>query len=140
MSEGDASGTGGPAADIDAVPAMADILSELTRGLIRFRDARNWKQFHSAKNLMLSLALEAAEVQELAQWKSDQEFEEALADPEIRRRLGEECADVLLYLLLLCEHAGIDLGAAAKAKMELNHKRYPVSKVHGKALKYNKLD
>lgn len=127
-------------AQTDDAAADKDVLATLTRRLIEFRDARDWKRFHSAKNLMLSLALEAAEIQELAQWKSDDEFEAALGDPDMRRRLGEECADVLLYLLLLCEHAGIDLGEAAKSKIDLNHSRYPVSKVHGKALKYNELE
>ncbi len=87
-------------------------LGELTRRLIAFRDARDWRRFHGLKNLMLSLNLEAAEVLELAQWKTDAEIDAAAADPGFRHLLGEECADVLLYLLLICERAGIDLAAA----------------------------
>ncbi len=114
-------------------------LDDLTRRLIAFRDARDWRRFHSLKNLMLSLNLEAAEILELAQWKSDDETETAAADPEFRARLAEECADVLLYLLLICERAGVDLEAAARAKIERNADRYPVDKARGNARKYTEL-
>ena len=111
-------------------------LDELTRRLIAFRDARDWRRFHSLKNLMLSLNLEAGELLELAQWKSDEETETAVAEPEFNARLAEECADVLLYLLLICERAGIDLEAAARAKIERNAVNYPVDKARGNARKY----
>ncbi len=114
-------------------------LAELTGRLLAFRDARDWRQFHTAKNLMVSLALEAAELLEVAQWKTDEQLDAALADPVLRHRLEEECADVLLYLLLLAERTGIDLARAAAAKIEVNGARYPVAKARGNALKYNEL-
>ena len=114
-------------------------LDDLTRRLIAFRDARDWRPFHGLKNLMLSLNLEAAEILELTQWKSDDEVEAATADAEFRDRLSEECADVLLYLLLICERAEIDLEAAASAKIELNATKYPVEKARGNARKYTAL-
>ena len=114
-------------------------LDDLTRRLIAFRDARDWRPFHGLKNLMLSLNLEAAEVLELTQWKSDEEVETAAADPRFRDRLAEECADVLLYLLLICERARIDLEAAASAKIERNGVKYPVDKARGTARKYTEL-
>ena len=114
-------------------------LAELTRRLIAFRDARDWRQFHGLKNLMLSLNLEAAELLELAQWKDDREVEAAVDDAEFRARLGEECADVLLYLLLICERAGIDLGAAAVRKIDRNAAKYPVALARGNARKYTEL-
>ena len=115
-------------------------LKELTRRLIAFRDAREWKQFHTLKNLLISLALEAAEALELAQWKTDEELEAALeGDAKLRARLEEECADVLLYLLLIAEKAGIDLVQAAARKMELNARKYPVEKAKGRADKYHEL-
>jgi NTP pyrophosphatase (non-canonical NTP hydrolase) len=117
----------------------APTLEELTRRLTEFRDARDWRQFHTVKNLMLSLALEAAEVMELVQWKTDAEVDAALADPAFRTRLEEECADVFLYLLLLAERTGIDLARAAEAKIVLNEARYPVAKSRGNARKYNEL-
>jgi NTP pyrophosphatase (non-canonical NTP hydrolase) len=118
---------------------MTDPFQELTRLLIEFRDARDWRQFHGLKNLMLSLNLEAAEILELGQWRTDDEIEQAATDPKFRERLGEECADVLLYLLLICERAGIDLESAARAKMETNAAKYPVEKSRGNARKYSSL-
>lgn len=115
-------------------------LEELTRRLIAFRDARDWRQFHSIKNLILSASLEAAEIMELVQWKDDTAAEQAAqGDAEFRARLAEECADVLLYLLLICERAGIDLTEAAVAKIDLNAKKYPVEKARGNAKKYTEL-
>ncbi len=115
-------------------------LAQLTRRLVEFRDARDWKQFHSLKNLLLSLALEAAEALELAQWKTDEELDAQLAaDATLKTRLEEECADVLLYLLLIAEKAGIDLAEAAARKIELNARKYPVEKARGRADKYHEL-
>ena len=118
---------------------MTDTLDDLTKRLIAFRDARDWRRFHGLKNLMLSLSLEAAELIELGQWKDDSEIEDAIGDADFRARLGEECADVLLYLLLICERAGIDLAQAAGDKIERNGLKYPVDKARGNARKYTQL-
>lgn len=118
---------------------MSPSLQDLTDRLIEFRDARDWRQFHGLKNLMLSLNLESAELLELAQWKDDAQVEAALSDPAFRARLAEECADVLLYLLLICERAGLDLAEAGAAKIELNAAKYPVEKARGNARKYTAL-
>lgn len=120
-------------------PPKSATLAELTDRLIAFRDARDWRQFHSLKNLILSAGLESAELLELTQWKDDGAVEDAIADPAFRARLAEECADVLLYLLLIAERAGIDLGAAAAAKIEINEGKYPVEKARGNARKYTEL-
>ena len=103
------------------------------------RDAREWRQFHSLKNLIVSLNLEASEVLELTQWKSEAEFEAEGLTPETRARLAEECADVLLYLLLICERIDVDLSAAAAAKIGTNETKYPVNKARGNAKKYTEL-
>jgi NTP pyrophosphatase (non-canonical NTP hydrolase) len=114
-------------------------LAELTDRLIQFRDDRDWRQFHSLKDLILSLNLEASELLELSQWKPEQAFEnEAITEP-MQQRLREECADVLLYLLLVAERTGIDLLQAAAEKIEANDKKYPVDKARGTATKYDKL-
>jgi NTP pyrophosphatase (non-canonical NTP hydrolase) len=118
---------------------MTGILDELTERLVAFREARDWRRFHGLKNLMLSLNLEAAELLELGQWKDDAEVEAAAADPAFRARLAEECADVLLYLLLICERAGVDLAAAAADKIERNAAKYPVERARGNARKYTEL-
>jgi len=112
---------------------------ELTARLIAFRDARDLKQFHSLKNLIASLSLEAAEVLELTQWKSDDSFEEEAASPPVKDRLAEECADVLLYLLLISERAGFDLSEAAADKISANEFKYPVEKARGNSKKYTDL-
>ncbi len=114
-------------------------LNELTGQLIEFRDARNWRQFHSLKDLILSLNLEAAELLELSQWKPEAEFEEEAGGELMLQRLNEECADVLLYLLLIAERTGIDLQQAAADKIKANAVKYPVEKSHGKSTKYTQL-
>lgn len=117
----------------------AQTLDDLTRKLLAFRDARDWRQYHSLKNLIISLNLEAAELLELAQWKSDDELEAAQADADFKARMAEECADVLLYLLLITEHIGIDLIDAAAGKITHNEQKYPVEKARGTARKYTEL-
>ncbi len=119
---------------------MDPLFRQLTDRLLEFRDARDWRQFHSLKNLMLSLNLEASEVLELSQWRDDAQIEAAIEDPDVRARLGEECADVLLYLLLICERAGIDLAREADAKITRNGEKYPVDKSRGNSRKYTEFD
>lgn len=114
-------------------------LKELTERLVAFRDERDWKQFHSLKNLLLSLSLEAAELLELAQWQTDQELEARINDPDVQSRLREECADIFLYLLLIAERTGFDLAQAGSAKIEKNAVKYPVEKARGSAKKYTEL-
>lgn len=114
-------------------------LETLTQQLIEFRDARDWRQFHSLKDLILSLSLEASELVELTQWKPEQQFEEEVAGEEMKQRLREECADVLLYLLLVAERADIDLCQAAAEKIEANDRKYPVEKSRGTSTKYTQL-
>ena len=118
---------------------MSPSIQDLTERLVAFRDARDWRKFHSVKNLMLSLNLESAELLELAQWKDDAEVEAALSDPGFRARIAEECADVLVYLLLICERVGIDPIRAASEKIEINAAKYPVEKARGNARKYTDL-
>ncbi|MCL2345719.1 MAG: nucleotide pyrophosphohydrolase, partial [Desulfobulbus sp.] len=87
---------------------MSD-LKALTAELLAFRDARDWRQFHSLRNLIVSLNLEAAELLELTQWKNDAEIAALPADSASAEALRDECADILLYLLLIADAAGIDL-------------------------------
>ncbi len=119
---------------------MESDLERLTRRLIRFRDARDWRQFHSLKDLMLSASLEASEILELAQWRPERALEESVRDEGFRERLGEECADAFIYLLLICERAGIDLIAATERKIDKNEAKYPVEKARGNARKYTELE
>ncbi len=114
-------------------------LDELTAKLVAFRDARDWRQFHSLKNLILSLNLEAAELLELTQWKSEDAIEAQIGESEFSSKAAEECADILLYLLLIAERANLDLVAAAHAKIAKNAEKYPVEKSRGNARKYTEL-
>ncbi len=118
---------------------MTDPITALTRRLIEFRDARDWRQFHGLKDLMLSAGVEAGELLELAQWKSEEDLKTALDDPAFREKLSDEVADVFIYLLLICERSGIDLAAAAAAKIAKNDAKYPVEKARGNARKYTEL-
>ena len=109
-------------------------LAELTQALRQFRDERNWAQFHTLRNLIVSLNLEASELLELTQWKSEEEMLEISGEA-----LRDECADVLLYLLLIADKAGIDLEQAARNKLKKNAAKYPVEKSYGSSRKYTQL-
>jgi NTP pyrophosphatase (non-canonical NTP hydrolase) len=111
----------------------------LTVTLREFRDARDWKQFHTLRNLITSLNLEAAELLELTQWKSDAEVEALPADAVSHQALSDECADILLYLLLIADTASIDLAEAARDKLLKNTQKYPVEKAFGSCAKYTEL-
>lgn len=114
-----------------------DRLEILRARLAEFADERDWDQFHNPKNLAMALAGEAGELLEHFQWLT---FEQAAnLPPETRAEVALEAADVLLFLLRLCDKLDIDLAAAAEKKLALNAKKYPVEKSRGKATKYNKL-
>ena len=114
-------------------------LQALTQALVKFRDERDWSQFHTLRNLIVSLNLEASELLELTQWKGDPEIDAMLRDDGRMEALRDECADVLLYLLLIAEKAGIDLIAAAERKLVKNELKYPVAKCFGSSAKYTEL-
>jgi NTP pyrophosphatase (non-canonical NTP hydrolase) len=114
-------------------------LASLREAVIRFRDARDWAQFHRPKDLLLGLVAEVGELAEILLWKTEAEVEASLRDPTFRARLGEEMADVLTFLLYLSEAAGLDLAAALRAKIEANARKYPVEKSRGSAAKYTDL-
>ena len=115
-------------------------MKTLTKTLLKFRDERDWGQFHTLRNLIVSLNLEAAELLELTQWKSDAEMAVLPSDPAVHEALSDECADVLLYLLLIAERAGIDLETAARQKLVKNALKYPVEKSYGSSRKYTQLN
>ena len=114
-----------------------DTLQTLSAHLARFAAARDWDQFHNPKNLAMALAGEAGEVLEHFQWLTPDEA--ADLPPVTRAEVALECADVLLFLLRLADKLDIDLAAAARKKMILNARKYPVAKSRGRATKYNRL-
>lgn len=117
---------------------MSDI-NTIKNQLLAFRDERNWRQFHTLKNLIISLNLEASELLELTQWKTDEELAGLKSDAKFQQALKDECADIMLYLLLIAEEGGIDLLQAAVDKISKNALRYPIDQSYGSAKKYTEL-
>ena len=115
---------------------MSDI-QDLTNKIIKFRDERDWKQFHNPKDLALSLVLEAAEVLELFQWKSLEETEKYLK--ENKSKVSEELADTLYWVLLMSHDLDIDIATELNKKMQVNEAKYPVEKSKSNHTKYNQL-
>ncbi len=112
-------------------------LDDLTKRIIAFRNARDWKQFHNPKDVSLSLVLEATELMEHFQWKSKEEMEKYVITN--KTDIGEELADVLYWVLLMSHDLKIDILKALERKVKINEDKYPVEKAKGKHTKYNKL-
>jgi NTP pyrophosphatase (non-canonical NTP hydrolase) len=115
---------------------MSDI-KKLTEKIIKFRDERDWKQFHNPKDVALSLVLEAGEVVEHFQWKNKEEIDKYIETN--KADIGEELADVLYWVLLMSHDLKIDILDALDKKIKKNEERYPLEKARGKHTKYNKL-
>lgn len=116
---------------------MTDSLLNLGRQLEKFAGDRDWRQFHSPKNLASALVVEAGELLEHFQWLS--EAQSSALGVDQREAVGAEMADILLYLVQLASALGIDLVAAAEAKLKLNELKYPVDKARGTSRKYDQL-
>ena len=109
-------------------------LDELTRLMREFSEERDWKQFHDPKSLILALVGEVGELAELFQWVPADDAVASVADDDARRaRVGEEIADVLLYLLRLADELGIDVMAAARAKQAAARAKFPTDGFRGVA-------
>ena len=102
--------------------------------ILKFRDDRDWKQFHNPKDLAISISLEAAELLEVFQWSGT---DVVCADK--KEKVAEELADVLVYCALMAEECGLDMDEIVQKKMEINNKKYPVEKAKGKSDKYNRI-
>lgn len=100
-------------------------LADLTAILRTFAEERDWEKFHTPKNLAVSVAIEAAELLELVQWRTDDELENYLETDKGRAALQDELADVLIYLVRLADVTGVDLRQATNAKIAKNRNRFP---------------
>jgi len=118
-------------ADISDLVSLRDALREFT-------GARDWRQFHTPKNLAMALIVETAELVEHFQWLTGEESL-ARADGPKRAAIRDELADVLIYLVELADALDVDLLDAARAKIEKNALKYPVDKARGNAKKYDEL-
>lgn len=106
----------------------------LIKELQKFRDERDWVQFHDNKNLALAISIEAAELNELFLWKSKQE-----CDQVEKEKLSDELADIFSYALLLAGKNGLDITEIVMNKIKKNSEKYPVDKAKGNAKKYTDL-
>ncbi len=102
--------------------------------LIKFRDERDWEQFHDSKNLAVAISIEASELNELFLWKSSEQSEKVEID-----RIKEELADILSFSFLLAEKHGLDPFDILSEKIKRNGEKYPVEKAKGKSDKYDQL-
>lgn len=116
---------------------MNNDLQSLTQSLRDFARARDWEQFHSPKNLASALNVEAAELLEHFQWLTEEQSRNLSASKQAE--VAAEAADVLLYLLQLCDKLQIDLLVAARLKLFANGEKYPVDRAHGSSKKYTDL-
>ena len=112
-------------------------LSELTARVLRHRDERDWGQFHTPKELSVSLVVEAAELLAIMQWKSGDQLRDVVVAK--REHLADELADVLHSTLLLAADLGVDLGEALEGKLAKDALKYPVEKAKGRNVKYTEL-
>lgn len=106
-------------------------IEELTAVIVKFRDDRDWAQFHNAKDLSLALSIETAELNQLFLWKSP---EEVNID-----KVKEELADILNYALLIANKYDLDVSQIILDKIEKNAQKYPIDKAKGSSKKYNEL-
>ena len=119
------------------ITLMTDLKS-LQQKIVKFRDARDWKQFHNPKDLAISLTLEASEFLEHFQWKNS---EEALRHIRAHKEeLGDELADVLYWVLLISNDLEIDILDASEKKLRKNNEKYDVAHSKGNHKKYTELN
>jgi dCTP diphosphatase len=111
---------------------------ELQRILRDFANNRDWEQFHSPRNLVSALNVEAGELLELFQWESANHVVD-VNDPETRQKIEDEIADVFIYLLRIADKLDVSLEDVAMAKIKKNAEKYPIEKSKGKAVKYTEL-
>jgi NTP pyrophosphatase (non-canonical NTP hydrolase) len=102
--------------------------------VIKFRDERDWKQFHNPKDLAISLNLEASELLENFQWLSSEEAVSKNLD-----KISEELADVIIYVILFADSLGLNVNDIVRKKLHKNNEKYPVSKSYGRREKYYEL-
>lgn len=110
------------------------ITQETINKVLKFRDDRNWKQFHNPKDLAISISLEAAELLEVFQWSA-----EDIRCAEKINKIREELADVVNYCILMADACGLDLDEIVREKIKHNNEKYPVEMAFGSKEKYTEL-
>lgn len=117
---------------------MTDIIDidTLKKTLADFAEIRDWKKYHSPKNLAMALTVEASELLEIFQWMSEAESLAAKDAPEIKESISHELADIIIYAIRMADLLDINLNEALLNKMAMNNAKYPADKVKGSARKY----
>lgn len=118
-------------------PKKTGTLADLKVLLRKFRDERDWEQFHDPKNLAEAISIEAGELLEKFLWKTVEDSR-ALSDEDMLE-VRDEAADIFLFTLYFCEATGIDILREAFRKIQVNNRKYPADKARGTARKYTKL-
>ncbi len=116
---------------------MSDSIEELTEKIQAFVDARDWRQFHNAKDMAVAIAAEAGELMQHFVWQQEGQLDQRIAAR--REELASEIADVGILLFELADNLGLKLGEVMAAKIAANEQRYPVAKARGNNLKYSEL-
>jgi NTP pyrophosphatase (non-canonical NTP hydrolase) len=102
-------------------------IEDLQKRLRQFAIERDWQPYQTPKNLAMAMVVEAAELVEIFQWLTPEQSQQIQADPAKHQHLGEEIADVMLYLLQIADHSGVDITAAVERKLRLNAIKHPVA-------------
>lgn len=113
------------------------ISEDTLKRLLSFREERDWQQFHTFKNLAVSISLEAAELLETVQWVPDSDVADVVSKQ--KAQICNEIADIAIYLTYLAYDLGVELDDCVKKKLSLNEEKYPVVKSKGHATKYDRL-
>ncbi len=121
------------------MPDHTATLEELKQSVAAFAEEREWIQYHSLKNLAMSISIEAGELMERFQWVDNEASNMLVGDADARLAIEDELADVLIYSLQFANRAEIDLSNAIKRKMAINAEKYPVEKAKGRSDKYDSL-
>ena len=111
------------------------INNELIERILKFRDDRQWKQFHNPKDLAISICLEASELLEIFQWSGRD-----LNGTDKLTEIAEELADVVIYCVLMADATGLNIQEIMESKLDANEQKYTLEKAHGNSKKYTELE
>lgn len=115
-------------------------IAQLKDQIRQFVQERDWEQFHTPKDLAIGLSIEAAELLEHFRFQSEADTHARLCDDASLKEISHELADILYFVLLMCDRFGIDTAAALKEKLKISAQRYPIAKARGNNRKYTELE
>jgi NTP pyrophosphatase (non-canonical NTP hydrolase) len=114
-------------------------IKQIQQKIKKFRDERNWDQYHNVLDLSVAMSIECSEVLELIRFKSREEVNEFLKNVKNKKEFSYELADVFIFLLAICNKTNINIEKAVNEKLKINEERYPIEKAKNNKEKYNKL-